>query len=168
MPRDTLRETIAHGAPHDLFDAVVTNLIARALLGGSDRLGLRSRVPTLDPEVARARERVERAVGEAGLMPPDAAALAAAVDAPTERIDQVVHLLVRDRRLQRLGPLLFHTDALARLRADVVAMKGTTPELDVAIFKSRYGLSRKFAIPLLEWLDRERVTRRVGERRIIL
>jgi selenocysteine-specific elongation factor len=168
MPRDTLRETIARGAPHDLFDAVVTNLIARALLGGSDRLGLRSRVPTLDPEVARARERVERAVGEAGLMPPDAAALAAAVDAPTERIDQVVHLLVRDRRLQRLGPLLFHTDALARLRADVVAMKGTTPELDVAIFKSRYGLSRKFAIPLLEWLDRERVTRRVGERRIIL
>jgi selenocysteine-specific elongation factor len=168
MPRDTLRDTVARGAPHDLFDAVVMVLTARALLGGTDRLGLRSRVATLDPEVARARERVERVVAEAGLTPPDAAALAAAADTSAERLDQVVHLLVRERRLQWLGPLLFHADALARLRADVVATKSGTPELDVASFKSRYRVSRKFAIPLLEWLDRERVTRRVGERRIIL
>jgi selenocysteine-specific elongation factor len=40
--------------------------------------------------------------------------------------------------------------------------------VDIASFKSRYGLSRKFAIPLLEYLDRERVTRRVGERRLVL
>ena len=35
-------------------------------------------------------------------------------------------------------------------------------------FKARFGVSRKFAIPLLEWLDRERVTRRVGDARVIL
>jgi selenocysteine-specific elongation factor len=40
--------------------------------------------------------------------------------------------------------------------------------VDVAGFKTRYGISRKFAIPLLEWLDRERVTRRVGEARIVI
>jgi selenocysteine-specific elongation factor len=38
----------------------------------------------------------------------------------------------------------------------------------VATFKDRYGVTRKFAIPLLEWLDRERVTRRVGDTRIVL
>jgi selenocysteine-specific elongation factor len=47
-------------------------------------------------------------------------------------------------------------------------MKGTAAKVDVAAFKERYGLSRKYAIPLLEWLDRERVTRRVGDARVIL
>ena len=39
---------------------------------------------------------------------------------------------------------------------------------DVAVFKERFGVTRKFAIPLLEYLDRERVTRRVGDSRVIL
>ena len=39
---------------------------------------------------------------------------------------------------------------------------------DIAAFKETYGLSRKFAIPLLEWLDRERVTKRAGEKRVVL
>jgi selenocysteine-specific elongation factor len=40
--------------------------------------------------------------------------------------------------------------------------------LDVGIFKTKYGLTRKHAIPLLEWLDRERATRRVGSERVVL
>jgi selenocysteine-specific elongation factor len=46
--------------------------------------------------------------------------------------------------------------------------KQAAPRVDVAAFKARFGLWRKYAIPLLEWLDRERVTRRVGEARVIL
>jgi selenocysteine-specific elongation factor len=40
--------------------------------------------------------------------------------------------------------------------------------LDVGTFKERYGVTRKFAIPLLEYLDRERVTRRAGESRVLV
>jgi selenocysteine-specific elongation factor len=40
--------------------------------------------------------------------------------------------------------------------------------VDVAEFKNRFGVSRKYAIPLLEYLDRERVTRRVGDVRVVL
>ena len=40
--------------------------------------------------------------------------------------------------------------------------------LDVGRFKERFGVTRKFAIPLLEYLDRERVTRRMGESRVVL
>ena len=69
----------------------------------------------------------------------------------------------------RLDQLLFHADALARLKADVQARKaGGDTRLDVGVFKDRYGVSRKFAIPLLEYLDRERITRRVGDARVIL
>ena len=41
-------------------------------------------------------------------------------------------------------------------------------KLDVAAIKDRYGLTRKHAIPLLEWLDRTRVTRRIGNVRVVL
>ena len=51
-------------------------------------------------------------------------------------------------------------------------MKGSAPggraTVDVAAFKDRYGVSRKYAIPLLEYLDRERVTRRTGDVRLVL
>ena len=40
--------------------------------------------------------------------------------------------------------------------------------ISVTAFKELTGITRKYAIPLLEYLDRERVTRRVGEERVIL
>jgi selenocysteine-specific elongation factor len=46
--------------------------------------------------------------------------------------------------------------------------KAASPKIDVGKFKELTGVSRKYAIPLLEYLDRERVTRRVGDERIIL
>ena len=84
--------------------------------------------------------------------------------------ERVSKLLLRNRRLIKVDALLFHADALARLKDEIAALKtaGPAARLDVAAFKDRYGVSRKYAIPLLEWLDRERVTRRVGESRVIL
>jgi selenocysteine-specific elongation factor len=75
-----------------------------------------------------------------------------------------VSLLTRQKQLVRLETLFYHPETLERLKADV----RTLPSLDVAVFKTRYGVTRKFAIPLLEYLDRERVTRRVGDKRIVL
>jgi selenocysteine-specific elongation factor len=64
--------------------------------------------------------------------------------------------------------LVFHQSALANLRQRIAALKSTSPKIDVARFKDLTGVSRKYAIPLLEYLDRERVTRRVGDEREIL
>ena len=50
----------------------------------------------------------------------------------------------------------------------MAAYKTKSPKIDVAKFKDMTGVSRKYAIPLLEYLDRERVTRRVGDERVIL
>ena len=70
----------------------------------------------------------------------------------------------------KIDVLLFHDDALKRLKAEVGAMKAADAgvRIDVATFKERFGVTRKFAIPLLEYLDRERVTRRIGETRVVL
>jgi selenocysteine-specific elongation factor len=84
--------------------------------------------------------------------------------------DRVFKLLQRQKVLVRLDTLLFHDEALKRLKAEVAALKttGTGARIDVATFKERFGVTRKFAIPLLEYLDRERLTRRVGDSRVIL
>jgi selenocysteine-specific elongation factor len=156
-----------------LFDAVLKDLAARHQVSGTDRLALPSHTPTMSEADVRGREAVERFIRGAGLMPPDATSLQANAHLSPTAFDRVVHLLVREHRLVRLGTLLFHADALASLRTQISDMKprgasGGATHVDVATFKERFGLSRKFAIPLLEWLDKERVTRRVGDKRIVL
>ena len=82
----------------------------------------------------------------------------------------MARLLQKQQILVRIGTLWFHADVLRQLKADVAAMKraGVETRIDVASFKERYGLTRKFAIPLLEYLDREHVTRRSGDSRVVL
>jgi len=74
---------------------------------------------------------------------------------------------VRQKRLLRIGPdLVFHSTAIERLRQILAGRK--SQRFGIAEFKEWTGISRKYAIPLLEYLDREHVTRREGDRRLVL
>jgi len=65
--------------------------------------------------------------------------------------------------------LIFHRDALAQLRERLASYKKTKGDrISVPVFKDLTGVTRKYAIPLLEYLDRERVTRRAADERVIL
>ncbi|HYR42933.1 MAG TPA: SelB C-terminal domain-containing protein, partial [Terriglobia bacterium] len=64
--------------------------------------------------------------------------------------------------------MLIHRATVDKLIADVKALKSKNPKMGVGEFKDLTGVSRKFAIPLLEYLDRQRITRRVGDERMIL
>src|SRR5262249_50788018 len=106
----------------------------------------------------------------AGLTPPDLAGLARDVDAPAAVVDRMLKLLQRQKVLVRLDTLLFHDEALRKLKDEVIALKtaGTPARIDVSTFKERFGVTRNFAIPLLEYLDRERVPRGAGDSRVFL
>jgi selenocysteine-specific elongation factor len=85
------------------------------------------------------------------------------------RAQKIVTLLLRDKVLVKIADnLVFHQRALQDLRQRIALEKTKSPRMDVARFKDLTGVSRKYAIPLLEYLDRERVTRRVGDERVIL
>jgi selenocysteine-specific elongation factor len=85
------------------------------------------------------------------------------------RAQKIVTLLLRDKVLVKISEeLVFHQSALEQLRRQIAGQKAKSPQMDVAQFKELTGVSRKYAIPLLEYLDRERVTRRVGDFREIL
>ena len=85
------------------------------------------------------------------------------------RADKILQILLKEKVLVRVTEdLIFHRAALEELRRRVARRKLQSPRLNVAVFKELTGLTRKYAIPLLEYLDRERVTRREGDERIIL
>jgi selenocysteine-specific elongation factor len=167
IPREEARERIFGRAPAIVFEHVIAGLSGQQKIAASDRLALATHRVSLSPEEARAQDAIEQLYRSAGLAPPDESAVVAAAHVPAPIVDRVAKLLVRQKRLVKVDTLLFHADALARLKADVRGMKGVG-DVDVPAFKERYGITRKYAIPLLEYLDRERVTRRVGKSRVVL
>ncbi len=173
MFREALRERVAAALAPGVFDAMLARLAAAGEVAGAERVALASHRPARSVEDGRARDAIDAILLAARLAPPDAASLATATGLALPALERVLQGLVRERKVVRLDGVCFHPQALASLRADVQALRpagspdGSTT-IDVAAFKERYGLTRKFAIPLLEWLDRERVTRRVGEKRVIL
>jgi selenocysteine-specific elongation factor len=170
IPREELRMQQFRRGHAAVFDRALDDLAAEARIALRDRVALASHRVALSPDEERAREAIEAAYASGGLTPPDAAALAEVIGASTAMIDRVLKLLQRQKVLVRVDALLFHDAALKQLKSEIAAMKTTEglANIDVAAFKTRFGVTRKFAIPLLEYLDRERVTRRTGETRVVL
>jgi len=171
MPREELRERVLARGAVAVFDRVLAELEREGTVVAKDRVALATHRVALSPEEERARGAIERAYRDAGLTPPDAAALAASTTLAAPVIDRVTKLLQRQKVLVRVDTLVFHDEALKKLKSDVAALKtaaGAAARIDVATFKERFGVTRKFAIPLLEYLDRERVTRRMGDARVVL
>ena len=87
-----------------------------------------------------------------------------------KRAQKLLQLLLREKVLVKVtDDLLFHRTAVAQLKDLLAAYKLKHGQrLPVVAFKELTGVTRKYAIPLLEYLDRERLTRRVGDERVIL
>ncbi len=123
----------------------------------------------LKDDEAKAKAQIEKAFADAGLKVPLIKEVLAKVPVDQVRAQKLVTLLMRDRVLIKLADdLVFHHSALENLRGVMAAQKTKSPKIDVATFKDLIGVSRKYAIPLLEYLDQQRVTRRVGDERVIL
>ena len=174
MPLEEARARWFAKGPPPIVDRIVADLAAAGRVVARDTIALAGHRLALTGEESEVFERLEATFRAAGLNPPDPspASLAAEYRRPPALVERVLQLLVKQKRLVRLDTLVFHHDALEQLKAEVAARKATAPggraSVDVKAFKDTYGVSRKFAIPLLEFLDRERVTRRAGDVRIVL
>ena len=173
MARETLRERLFARAAPEVFRAVMREGEGRGALV-SERDVVRASTHSLDlsPEDAAARDLLEKTYRDAALEAPALEDALAAAGPSRERARKLLQLLLDAGTLVRVREdLLFHRDALAALTAslrDYGARHEPERLIDVAAFKELSGVSRKYAIPLLEYFDRERVTRRAGDRRLIL
>jgi selenocysteine-specific elongation factor len=166
--QEQLREQL--GLSPEVYRAVIASLASdkKFEVAGDQVRGAGRGVVMRDDE-AESKQKIEQAFAQAGLQVPLLKDVLASVRIDQARAQKIVTLLLRDRVLVKLGDdLVFHKSALDSLRQQIIAQKTKTPKLNVAAFKDLFGITRKYAIPLLEYLDRERVTKRVGDERVIL
>jgi selenocysteine-specific elongation factor len=152
-----------------VFANVMAELAQRKLLVVTAELvSLPGRGVTMKDEESESKKIIEQAFALAGLKVPALQDVLATLKVDKARAQKIVTLLLRDKILIKVSAeLVFHHSALEQLRKLISAYKTKSPRIDVAQFKDLTGVSRKYAIPLLEYLDRERVTKRVGDAREI-
>lgn len=176
MLRETLREKIfAHSLP-ELFTGVLARLEAAGeVVAEKDIVRLSGHSVGLSERDADLSKRIEDLYLNAGVEAPslDEAMTKAGVSAAQRpQARRLMQLMIDDRRLVRIqGEMFMHARVLEDLRARLQRYAAQhEPErlIDVAAFKDLAGVSRKYAIPLLEYFDREQVTRRAGDKRLIL
>ncbi|HLJ28619.1 MAG TPA: selenocysteine-specific translation elongation factor [Candidatus Angelobacter sp.] len=168
ISKEELREKL--GLRPEVMQAVLDELVngKKAEVTG-EQVRLAGRGVELKDEEAKAKKEIEQAFAGAGLKVPYMDEVLARLPVDKTRAQKLVTLLLRDRVLVKLADnLVFHQSALRSLRQTLTEYKAKSPKIDVGKFKDLTGVSRKYAIPLLEYLDRERVTRRVGDERVIL
>jgi selenocysteine-specific elongation factor len=168
MSKEELRDRINLGP--EVFYSVLARLGEEEKLEAAGELvHLPGRGVVMKDEEAESKKIIEQAFASAGLKVPSLKEVLAGLKVDKIRAQKIVTLLLRDKVLIKISEeLVFHQSALLDLRRKIAALKTTAPKIDVARFKDMTGVSRKYAIPLLEYLDRERVTRRVGDERVIL
>ncbi len=158
------------GLSPEVFYAVLEELVReRKLESAGELVHLPGRGVVMQDEEAASKKIIEDAFASAGLKVPALKDVLAGLKVDKTRAHKIVTLLLRDKVLVKISEeLVFHREALEKLRQQLAAEKAKSPRMDVARFKDLTGVSRKYAIPLLEYLDREHVTKRVGDERVIL
>jgi selenocysteine-specific elongation factor len=154
----------------EIFEAATATLIGNKKIEvAGDVVRLPGHGVAMKDEETESKKKIEDAFASAGLRVPALHEVIAGLKIDKVRAQKIVTLLLRDKILIKVSEeLVFHRSALGELRIQIAAYKGKSPTIDVGKFKELTGVSRKYAIPLLEYLDRERVTRRVGDARQIL
>ena len=154
----------------EVFSAALDALVKEKKLEFAGELvRLPGRGVVMKDEEAESKKTIEQAFASAGLAVPALKDVLSTLKVDRARAQKIVTLMLRDKVLVKVSDdLVFHSSALQQLREQMASQKAKSPNIDVGRFKELTGVSRKYAIPLLEYLDGERVTRRVGNERIIL
>jgi selenocysteine-specific elongation factor len=163
--KEELRSRVLPNAPAAVFDQVLSLDKDFIITGELARLSSHKIRMQADEQDASAR--IEAAFATAGLQVPSLAEVLKTSGVDPSRARTLLQLLLKERKLIKVSDdLVFHALAVENIKALLSRYKGS--RFSVADFKEWTGVSRKYAIPLLEWLDRERLTRRDGDSRVVL
>ena len=170
LPREQLHSSLFAGVSQSVFKSVLAHLCDRDLVElDRDRVRLRGSGVRLSADEARALDKIEQAFRSTGLQVPSIEEVIRDVAVPQEQARRLVALLTRQKKLVKVSEtLFFHADSIEDVKKKLREHKKQEDRIDVPTFKKLADVTRKYAIPLLEHLDRERVTRRAGGFRVIV
>jgi selenocysteine-specific elongation factor len=168
ISREELRSR-AGNAEERVFAQLLAALEAQGVVRSErDQVRLASHAIRLTPEQDRVVKGLEADFREAGAAPPSPEEALARWGVKGSEKHELFQILVADRTLTRVKEsLFFHAQALRSVQEQLVALLRQKKEIGPADFKDLFGVSRKYAIPLMEYFDAQRVTVRVGERRVL-
>lgn len=169
VPKEELRSRISRQAGPKLFNSLVT------LIAGEANLEVRGGVvATQDWQVeftgpyARMRERVLELLQASPHAPPDVNELADQLNETTERVAELLAAMAKQGEIVRVTPeLAFPTETVEQVRQLVVKWIKEQGSITLADLRTALDTSRKFALPLLEYFDAEKITKREGEGRVL-
>jgi selenocysteine-specific elongation factor len=168
MSKEELRTRIG-GLDERVFLALLERFAAAGVLViDKDKVRGAEHVVRLTPAQQAASDRIEAEFREAGVAPPTLEEAFAKVGLAGASGPAMAQLLVESRRLVRIREgLYFHAEPLQVAVDRVVAFLRENQAITPQQIKDLLGISRKYAIPLLEWLDNQRLTLRVGDKRVL-
>ena len=165
LSREALRAALLSKAPPALMDVLLR--YAPSVKSEGDLLRLESHKVKMEAKVDAASQGMEKAFLDAGLAVPALDEVLKSTGLNPTQAKAVLAILLREGKLVRVGlELVFHAQPLAQLRDLLKSKQGLS--FGVVEFKDWTGISRKYAIPLLEFFDREKTTLRKGDLRLIL
>ena len=165
IPKQDLKAAAMKRAPVEIFEHVLNR--ASELIQDGEVVRLKTHRVVLKQDETQARAAIETTFEKAGLSAPSVVEVLKASGVEASRARTILQILLRETKLTRISDeLVIHSSALANLRATLSTKHGQ--RFAVPAFKDWTGVSRKYAIPLLEYLDREHVTKRDGDERVVV
>jgi selenocysteine-specific elongation factor len=168
ISREELRSR-AGNAQEKVFTQLLGALEAEGVVKSErEQVRLASHVIRLSAEQQRVVDGVEGEYQRAGAAPPAVEETLAKFGVKGTEKHELFQLLLAEKKLVRVKEsLYFHAIALADIQSRLVAHLKEKKEIGPADMKDLFGVSRKYAIPLMEYFDSQRVTVRQGERRVL-
>ncbi|RUM88133.1 MAG: selenocysteine-specific translation elongation factor [Thermodesulfatator sp.] len=170
LSREELRARVSSAAHPRTFELALSELLSEGrLVAEREYLRLSEHQPVLPEEAEALKKKVEEVFLQGGFIPPEPEEALSRFREKPQLAQDMFEVLVQEGTLVRLSEkLFFHRKTLERAKELVLKHFESHSELSVGDFrKLTGGASRKYLIPLLEYLDREKITLRVGDRRIL-
>jgi selenocysteine-specific elongation factor len=165
IAKHDLKTAVMPGASDEVFEHALSG--ATELVRDGEVVRLKTHRVVMKQDETQARAAIESSFAKAGLAAPEVNEVLKASGVEQARAKTILQILLKEGKLTRVSnELVLDAGALARLRESLTAKRGE--RFSVPVFKEWTGVSRKYAIPLLEFLDREHVTRREGDERLLL
>jgi selenocysteine-specific elongation factor len=170
ISREELRKRVYDNLPLELFRHCLDDMVSkRKITLQEEMVAAFGREVQLSAQAEQLRVWIEERYQEAGFQPPSLSELWAAAPSNPELVRQICHWLLKEKILVKVSEdLAFHRSTLDQLKTRIQSTFAAGTRFGVAEFKELLDITRKHAIPLLEYLDRERITRRQGNERILM
>jgi selenocysteine-specific elongation factor len=170
ISREELRKRFYDDLPLEVFRYCLDELVGKKKISiMEEAVALYGREVQLSSEAQQIRQAIESLFQKAGYQPPQIAEIQNSIAANPEEIRRIFFWMIKEKILIRLSDdLVYHRSTLESIKSQIKGKFTKGAKFGVAEFKELFDITRKHAIPLLEYLDREKFTRRMGNDRLLL